>query len=152
MVCHGELYPFIAHPVRHEEHFTLGSFSSLSTHLLGLPASVVTIVRGRYRGSGAPPPPLFFEKILFICNTNCSPVGGWTPPPFKIPGSAPASCLFLKGGPGGVHEFSFPCPPPPTWSYILARVGGACLLAFGSSRCMLCPTYHVLSFSALLMP
>ena len=33
--------------------------------------------RARSRRSG---PPLF-EKILFICNTNCSRVSGWTPTP-----------------------------------------------------------------------
>ena len=61
--------------------------------------------RGRSRGGwGSPPPPPLFEKILFICNTNCSQVSGWTPPPpppflkkilpdpsppFEIPWSAP---------------------------------------------------------------
>ena len=39
--------------------------------------------RGRSRGcpGGPEPPPLLFEKILFICNTNCSQVSGLTPPP-----------------------------------------------------------------------
>ena len=36
-----------------------------------------------------PPPPSLLEKILFICNTNCSRVSGWTPFLKKIPPDPP---------------------------------------------------------------
>ena len=44
-----------------------------------------SVYRGRSKGDvqgvRTPPPPPSFDKILFICNTNCSRVSGWTPPP-----------------------------------------------------------------------